>query len=73
MSNSETVIGIDLGTTNSVLAIIANGTPQLLPVQGSPLLPSVVGIGPQGDVLVERQRATNGWSPPKIRCARSNV
>jgi molecular chaperone DnaK len=60
MSNSETVIGIDLGTTNSVLAIIANGTPQLLPVQGSPLLPSVVGIGPQGDVLVGTP-ARNQW------------
>ena len=32
MSNSELVIGIDLGTTNSVLAVVTQGTPRLLPV-----------------------------------------
>ena len=60
MSNSELVIGIDLGTTNSVLAVVTQGTPRLLPVLGSSLLPSVVGISPLGDVLVGTP-ARNQW------------
>jgi molecular chaperone DnaK len=52
MTNSEKIIGIDLGTTNSVLAVIQNGAPVLLPVLGERLLPSIVGIAPDGDLLV---------------------
>ena len=54
MSQSEKILGIDLGTTNSVLAVIQNGAPLLLPIEGSVLLPSVVGIADDGDVLVGR-------------------
>ena len=52
MSHPDKIIGIDLGTTNSVLAIIQDGVPTILPVGGERLLPSVVGIGAGGDVLV---------------------
>ena len=41
------IIGIDLGTTNSVLGVIRAGAPILLNVQGARLLPSVVGVSPQ--------------------------
>ena len=58
--NAETVIGIDLGTTNSVLAVTQEGTPRLLPILGQVLLPSVVGIGPDSDVLVGTP-ARNQW------------
>ncbi len=60
MNNSEPVIGIDLGTTNSVLGVVIDGVPRVLPVQGNGLLPSVVGISPQRDVLVGMP-ARNQW------------
>jgi molecular chaperone DnaK len=51
----ETIIGIDLGTTNSEVAIIKDGRPEVLPdEEGDPILPSVVGLDPQGRLLVGR-------------------
>ena len=51
----ETIIGIDLGTTNSEVAIIRDGRPVVLPdEEGDPILPSVVGLDPQGRLLVGR-------------------
>jgi len=51
----ETIIGIDLGTTNSEVAIIRDGRPIVLPdEEGDPILPSVVGLDPQGRLLVGR-------------------
>ena len=49
----ETIIGIDLGTTNSEVAIVRDGRPVVLPDdEGDPILPSVVGLDPQGRLLV---------------------
>jgi molecular chaperone DnaK len=49
----ETIIGIDLGTTNSEVAVIRDGRPVVLPGEdGDPILPSVVGLDPQGNLLV---------------------
>ncbi len=49
----ETIIGIDLGTTNSEVAVIRDGRPVVLPGEdGDPILPSVVGLDPQGSLLV---------------------
>jgi molecular chaperone DnaK len=46
------VIGIDLGTTNSVVAVAdANGA-RVLSDEGGSLIPSVVSFHPSGDVLV---------------------
>ena len=51
--DQETIIGIDLGTTNSEVAVIRNGRPEVLPGDdGDPILPSVVGLDPQGHLLV---------------------
>jgi molecular chaperone DnaK len=48
------IIGIDLGTTNSVVAIMEGGEPKVIPAsEGSPLVPSVVAINPKtGERLV---------------------
>jgi molecular chaperone HscC len=47
------VCGIDLGTTNSLIAIIEDGQPKLIPnVLGQVLTPSCVGIDETGTVLV---------------------
>jgi len=70
MNPSDKIIGIDLGTTNSVLGIIQNGTPILLPIQGERLLPSLVGISPDGDVLVGTT-ARNQWVVAPERTIRS--
>jgi molecular chaperone DnaK len=49
----ETIIGIDLGTTNSEVAVVRNGVPVVIPGDdGDPILPSVVGLDPQGKLLV---------------------
>ena len=49
------IIGIDLGTTYSVAAYMADDGPQLIPNSlGESLTPSVVGIGGEGELLVGR-------------------
>src|ERR1044071_10383218 len=58
------VIGIDLGTTNSVVAIMEGDQPKvLINSQGSRLAPSVVGFTDKGEVLVgqvaKHQQVTN--------------
>jgi molecular chaperone HscC len=51
--STSSIIGIDLGTTNSLCAVFRDGKPQLIRnAHGSYLTPSVVGILPDGRVLV---------------------
>jgi molecular chaperone DnaK len=49
---SETIIGIDLGTTNSEVAIFQNGKVIVIPDNGQKILPSFVGIAEDGSILV---------------------
>jgi len=52
MSNVEgPIVGIDLGTTNSVVAAIVDGKPRVLDEDGESILPSVVGIDGQGQLI----------------------
>jgi len=58
------IIGIDLGTTNSVVAVMEAGTPVVIPNQeGGRTTPSVVGFAKSGERLVgqvaKRQSVTN--------------
>src|SRR5262245_35258357 len=58
------VIGIDLGTTNSVVAVMEGGQPEVIVNQeGSRLTPSVVGFAKDSERLVgqvaKRQAVTN--------------
>ncbi|MDZ4340575.1 MAG: molecular chaperone DnaK [candidate division NC10 bacterium] len=58
------VIGIDLGTTNSVMAVMEGGEPNVIPnAEGSRLTPSVVAFSKDGERLVgqvaKRQAITN--------------
>ena len=58
------VIGIDLGTTNSVVAVMEGGESTVIPNQeGSRLTPSVVAFTKDGEILVgqvaKRQAITN--------------
>jgi molecular chaperone DnaK len=58
------IIGIDLGTTNSVVAAMEGGEPQVIPnAEGSRITPSVVAFTKSGERLVgqvaKRQAITN--------------
>ena len=60
----DRVIGIDLGTTNSCVAIVENGTPTVIPNKGGyKTTPSMVAISESGKRLVghiaKRQSITN--------------
>ncbi|MCY3578759.1 MAG: molecular chaperone DnaK [bacterium] len=58
------VVGIDLGTTNSVVAVLEGGEPTVIAnTEGSRTTPSVVAFSKEGEVLVgevaKRQAITN--------------
>jgi molecular chaperone DnaK len=64
MASGEKIIGIDLGTTNSVVAVMEGKEAKVIPNQeGNRLTPSVVAFTDKGDVLVgelaRRQAITN--------------
>jgi molecular chaperone DnaK len=49
---NDIIIGIDLGTTNSEVAIVENGNIHVIDSNGVKILPSFVGIGDNGELLV---------------------
>lgn len=58
------IIGIDLGTTNSVVSVMEGGSPTVISTsEGSRLLPSVVAFNKNGERLVgvpaKRQAVVN--------------
>ena len=59
------VIGIDLGTTNSVVAFIEGGEPTVIPnAEGNRLTPSVVGFSKGGERLVGQAAKRQAISNP---------
>ena len=49
---NDIVIGIDLGTTNSEVAVVQGGQARVIEVDGKRMLPSVVGLAEDGTLLV---------------------
>jgi molecular chaperone DnaK len=49
---ADNIIGIDLGTTNSEVAALVHGQVQVLASTGEQIMPSVVGLSPDGRLLV---------------------
>ena len=57
----DEIVGIDLGTTNSEIAVYRDGRPEILAdEQGRKILPSVVGVTEAGELLVGEE-ARNQW------------
>ena len=64
MAQGEKIIGIDLGTTNSVVAVVEGGEPKVIAnAEGNRLTPSVVAFTDKQEILVgepaRRQAVTN--------------
>src|SRR3989344_2934727 len=58
------ILGIDLGTTNSAVAVMKGGEPQILEnAEGARTTPSIVAVGRNGErvvgLLAKRQAVTN--------------
>jgi molecular chaperone DnaK len=49
---SDPIVGIDLGTTNSEVAVVRDCSPVVLAEDGDPILPSFVGVAADGRLLV---------------------
>ena len=58
------VVGIDLGTTNSLVAYVADASPQVIAVGGDPLVPSVVHYAADG-VVVGRAAQARALDAPR--------
>ncbi|MFT5526814.1 MAG: molecular chaperone DnaK [Pirellulaceae bacterium] len=54
MSNQSdgVIVGIDLGTTNSVVAAIVDGQPKVLAEDGELMLPSIVGVNSDNKLVI---------------------
>ncbi len=60
------IVGIDLGTTNSLVAIVENGTPRVIPdSDGNSLVPSVIYFSENGEVLVGNRAKEKMVENPK--------
>jgi molecular chaperone DnaK len=57
---AEPILGIDLGTTNSEVAVVRDRQPHVLAVDDDPILPSFVGLSEDGKLLVGKP-AKNQW------------
>ena len=67
---SETIIGIDLGTTNSEVAVVEDGKVTIISDSGQMIIPSFVGLDDSGSVLVG-QDAKNQYQAYPERTVKS--
>jgi molecular chaperone DnaK len=49
---ADIIVGIDLGTTNSEVAALVDGKVEVLAADGEQIMPSYVGLSPEGQLLV---------------------
>ncbi|HYM11848.1 MAG TPA: Fe-S protein assembly chaperone HscA [Bryobacterales bacterium] len=58
METKDPIVGIDLGTTNSLVACMDSGRPQIIPGPGGDkIVPSIVAMTPEGELVAGRAAA----------------
>jgi len=62
---AQLVIGIDLGTTNSTVAVAQDGKLTVIPVNGQATMPSAVGIDPTGKLVIGQAAKNQAISAPE--------
>src|SRR5215813_9817249 len=60
----QRVVGIDLGTTNSLVAYVADEAPRVIGGDGGPLVPSVVHYAADGSLIVGRPAQARALDAP---------
>lgn len=63
--DSPYVVGIDLGTSNSSVAIFKEGRVEVLPIEGVKIMPSVVSVLASGEFLVGNQAKSRALVDPE--------
>lgn len=63
--SKETVVGIDLGTTNSAIAVVLDDGLEMIQVHGQPTMPSAVGLDPAGHLIVGQAAKNQSVSAPE--------
>ena len=59
------VAGIDLGTTNSAIAVVVEGVLTVIPVAGQSSMPSAVGLDPAGKLIIGQAAKNQQISSPE--------
>ena len=63
--DDEPIIGIDLGTTNSEVAIVSGGKPLVVKEDDEAIVPSCVGLDEAGNVIVGRRARSQAAAAPE--------
>ena len=63
--DDEPIIGIDLGTTNSEVAIVSGGKPLVVKEDDEAIVPSCVGLDEAGNVIVGRRARNQAAAAPE--------
>jgi len=71
LNGSDTIIGIDLGTTNSLVCVFTASGPELIPnALGSFMTPSAVGLADDGSMLIGQAAKDRLVTHPQLTTAR---
>lgn len=71
MTAEDIIIGIDLGTTNSLISVFTESGPELIPnALGSFMTPSAVGYGDDGSLLIGQAAKDRLVTHPNLTTAR---
>jgi molecular chaperone DnaK len=65
MTPPDLVVGIDLGTTNSTIAVVIDGSIIVIPVAGQSTMPSAVGLDPTGRLIIGQSAKNQSVSAPE--------
>ena len=63
--DSEPIVGIDLGTTNSEVVVLSGGKPEVVREDDDAIVPSCVGLDEAGKVIVGRQARNQAAVAPE--------